>query len=490
MTDYNDENEFENELEELEEELEYEEESDEDDSAEEENNQRAYTEIMAEMASAIAMSMPPVSFAVAVAEVAKASWDLFNAESNSPEASQAKFQLLMGVICVIPGIGGGFRLAFKSLIRKPHFYGPVIFDVVVNILEEANRLFKLDLPLNPEQYLTSMIDAEQLSGYLDEVRGKAVAELNQYTVMRWLGAPAKLDSYLRLISGQMTLIVEDVLAPAVRIAIERCILRRKKAAVTKSQGDLSARIRSNFQGMKMNFLIGGVGEHIADYYCLEELGWGSMKEGYHDIGKASYWEKQPGSLYFGKLNDKFNLNKNKAIGNDTGIDGFWRANPDTNKGKKYAIVETKATTGVASHDPKNIANKLRVLKAKNKGKPIVQMDHFWIGKRLEKELNKLPLNIRNDFTFGEGKSKLSKMYTRHILFVSLLVEPGLSHIEAILNLEKPREELNEEEEAELAAKHATHKGAIVHKYGETAIQQIINEKLKSLKNSENKKKSK
>ncbi|UYZ82733.1 hypothetical protein MTZ49_08900 [Entomomonas sp. E2T0] len=153
----------------------------------------------------------------------------------------------------------------------------------------------MNLPLNPEKYLMQMIDVPALQGYLDEVRVKSVAELNEYTVARWLGAPEKLDSFLRDVSGQLTMIVEDVLVPAVRIAIERCLLKRINSAknsfapqgktgntqphgktsiptVTKSRGNLTARIRSQFQNINMNFVIGGVGEHVADYYCLEQLG--------------------------------------------------------------------------------------------------------------------------------------------------------------------------------------------------------------------------
>ncbi|MCO6524281.1 MAG: hypothetical protein J6562_04575 [Candidatus Schmidhempelia sp.] len=162
---------------------------------------------MGDMAYAVASSIPPLSLAVAASEVAKAGWDLYNAKDNSPEASQAKFQLLMRIICVVPGVGGRFRLAFKSLIRKPQFYGPVMFDVVVAILEEANRLFKMDLPLNPEKYLTQMIDVPVLQGYLDDIRVKSVAELSEYTAARWLGLPEKLDEFLRAVSGQLTTII-------------------------------------------------------------------------------------------------------------------------------------------------------------------------------------------------------------------------------------------------------------------------------------------
>lgn len=477
-------------------EIEFEEEDDdefdEDDADSEESTEdekKAYAEIMGDMVFAIASSIPPASLVVAVSEVAKAAWDMFQAKDNSPEKSQAKFQLLMGIICVIPGIGGGFRLAFKSLIRKPQYYGPVMFDVVVAILEEANRLFKMDLPLNPEKYLTQMIDVPMLQGYLDEVREKCVAELNDYTAARWLGLPEKLDGFLREISKQLATIIEDILAPAVRIAIERCIMRRKNSAktsnttskntnsgtgttnkgnskptVSKSRGNLTARIRSKFNDINMNFVIGGVGEHIADYYCLEKLGWGKDHWDGHDKYRQGTWRTEPSSISLGKLNDAKKLNHNSAIGNDTGIDGLWRADPLTNQGKKYAVIEAKATAGVARPTTKYVASRLGVLSEKYQGKPVIQMDHHWIQKRLKIELAKLPDDIKYDFGKIKKADEYHKICTRHIIVVSLLVDPGLSHIEALLDDTKSDFD------------HASHNGIVIHKYGEPTIENIIKEK--------------
>lgn len=483
----------------------YEEDEDEDEDEEDEEEelnqkeQNAYDEIMGDMVYAVASSIPPLSFVVAVSEVTKAAWDLYGAKDNSPEASQAKFQLLMGIICVIPGIGGGFRLAFKSLIRKPQYYGPVMFDVVVAILEEANRKFNMNLPLNPEKYLTQMIDVPTLQNYLDDIRVKSVAELEKYTFARWAGLPGILDEFLRSLSGQLTTIIEDVLAPAVRIAIERSIMHRKNSAgtsnvttkktnttnkgsskptVTRSRGNLRARIQSEFKNININFVIGGVGEHIADYYCLEHLGWGKGQWDGHDKAKQGKWKKLPSSLHLGKLNDGRKLNHNSAIGNATGIDGFWRADPINNQNKKYAVVEAKATMGVARATTKYVASRLGVLVEKYKGKPVIQMDHYWISRRIKRELTQLEDDIKRDFGRIKNLDQYKRMYTRHIIIASLLVDPGLSHIEALLD--KTKSDLD----------HTNHgcggnndgAGFVVHKYGEPTFESIILEKHRWLEN--------
>ncbi|WP_334326367.1 hypothetical protein [Gilliamella apicola] len=489
-----------------------EDEDEEDEDEEEELNQKeqnAYAEIMGDMVYAVASSIPPLSFVVAVSEVTKAAWDLYGAKDNSPEASQAKFQLLMGIICVIPGIGGGFRLAFKSLIRKPQYYGPVMFDVVVAILEEANRKFNMNLPLNPEKYLTQMIDVPTLQNYLDDIRVKSVAELEKYTFARWAGLPGILDEFLRSLSGQLTTIIEDVLAPAVRIAIERSIMHRKNSAgtsnvttkktnttnkgsskptVTRSRGNLRARIQSEFKNININFVIGGVGEHIADYYCLERLGWGKDQWDGHDKAQQGKWKKLPSASYLGKLNNNKKLKRNSAINNETGIDGFWRADPINNQYKKYAVVEAKATMGVARATTKYVASRLGVLAGKYKGKPVIQMDHYWIGLRIITEIRNLSDDIKRDFAKINKLDQYKRMYTRHIIIASLLVDPGLSHIEALLD--KTKSDLD----------HTNHgcggnndgSGFVIHKYGEPTIERIISEKhqwLENKKDTSNQKKT-
>lgn len=477
------------------------------------DEQKAYAEIMGDMAYAVASSIPPLSMVLAVSEVVKAAWDLLNSKSRA-EISQAKFQLLMGIICVIPGIGGGFRLAFKSLIKKPQFYGPVMFDVVVAILEEANRLFKMNLPLNPEKYLTQMINVPVLQKYLDEIRRKSVAELNEVAFIRWTGAPDKLDSALRDISDQLTIIIEDILAPAVRIAIERCLMRRKNSAktshiiannkksspaknkkssstkdnkgsrptVTKSRGNLTARIKSLYHSINMNFVIGGVGEHIADYYCLETLCWGIGQWDGHDKAKHGTWKLQPNEVNLGKLNNDKKLTKNSPIGNATGIDGLWRAQSAMaiNDFKKYAVVEVKATTSIASSSDAYIARQLGVLSKTYQNKPIIQMDRYWIKERLNAQLPRLPKGVQTEFNFKaiDMHGDFSSLYSRHIIVVSLLVEPGLSHIEALLNTQSK-------------LPHASHSGTLIHVSGEQSIEKIISVKHDQLKNkNKNKKQTK
>ncbi|UYZ82734.1 hypothetical protein MTZ49_08905 [Entomomonas sp. E2T0] len=147
---------------------------------------------------------------------------------------------------------------------------------------------------------------------------------------------------------------------------------------------------------------------------------------------------------------------------------MWRANPSNNQGKKYAIIEAKATAGIARPTTKYLASRLGVLSEKHKGKPVIQMDHHWVKQRVDRLMISLSPDIRADFRPYSQNANYSIICTRHIIAVSLLVEPGLSHIEAMMD--DTKSDLD----------HAVHSGIVIHKYGEPTIENIIKEKRRRL----------
>ncbi|WP_122589027.1 hypothetical protein, partial [Pseudomonas viridiflava] len=99
----------------------------------------------------------------------------------------------------------------------------------------------------------------------------------------------------------------------------------------------------------LNEGLGVSGEHIADYICAVEFGWGKDWDG-HDKGSDGKWlEGLPSGSKLGKLSKggspkaRHVLYKLTDGANGTGIDAVWRASPTTNDGKKFAIVEAKAS---------------------------------------------------------------------------------------------------------------------------------------------------
>lgn len=91
------------------------------------------------------------------------------------------------------------------------------------------------------------------------------------------------------------------------------------------------------------------GEHIADYICAQEFGWGRDWDG-HDKGSDGVWlEGKPSAQKMGKLSrggspkSQHILYRLTDPANDTGIDSVWRANPSNNNGHRFAVVEAKAS---------------------------------------------------------------------------------------------------------------------------------------------------
>ena len=81
-----------------------------------------------------------------------------------------------------------------------------------------------------------------------------------------------------------------------------------------------------------------------------------------------------------------------------------------------------------------------------------------------RELTQLEDEIKRDFGRIKNLDEYKRMYTRHIIIVSLLVNSGLKHIEALLN------------GANSGANHPNLFGILIHKYGEPTIERIISEK--------------
>lgn len=100
------------------------------------------------------------------------------------------------------------------------------------------------------------------------------------------------------------------------------------------------RTRAAFSDLA-NAAVGVLGEHIADYHCADNLGWGRAWSA-HDRGNAGTWSTPPNAQNQGKLSNRTKLFKLSITPHGTGIDAVWRAGGQ-NDGKRYAIVEAKAT---------------------------------------------------------------------------------------------------------------------------------------------------
>ncbi|WKW33809.1 hypothetical protein KIH13_08690 [Pseudomonas viridiflava] len=117
---------------------------------------------------------------------------------------------------------------------------------------------------------------------------------------------------------------------------------KENASGTHSNQVEASRVGLHAPSSILNEGLGVSGEHIADYICAVEFGWGKDWDG-------KWLEGLPSGSKMGKLSAggspkaKHVLYKLTDGANGTGIDAVWRADPANNGGKKFAIVEAKAS---------------------------------------------------------------------------------------------------------------------------------------------------
>ncbi|WP_241089971.1 hypothetical protein, partial [Pseudomonas viridiflava] len=286
---------------------------------------------------------------------------------------------------------------------------------------------------------------------------------------------------------------------------------KEGASNTHSNQVEASRIGLQSPSSILNEGLGVSGEHIADYICAFELGWGKDWDG-HDKGADGKWlEGVPSASKMGKLSAggspkaKHVLYKLTDGANGTGIDAVWRANPANNGGEKFAIVEAKASRdedapkfmrklnntrkpGVASKlgtsglgDPSELiepiendlnfakrnkqryVNTGRATKAtsskkntSSKSKQIlVQMSTEWIDRNLDKAV-KGPALV----------AQIESSYSRH-LFYSPLYHPSSS----------PKEHAEARLQSFEDNTHNTHKA---FHYNESEVKKFVNKRKNSL----------
>nr|WP_254797628.1 hypothetical protein [Pseudomonas aromaticivorans] len=271
--------------------------------------------------------------------------------------------MLLAIIGWIPGPGDGVKKSLRIVNRDPQRYAPVLFDLLRFVLQECG------IKTSPEALLAQIFNSAALRAELDEV----IAGVKNSSAFEAL--PALLQSaVLTVLAGArdnmpaMLGIVEKRLnkwknlqrnSAATSFGSSKPAEGRKPASHDTQTADGASRTRSNSAdhatlgqqslARLTNEGLGVSGEHIADYICAYELGWGKDWDG-HDRGADGQWlQGKPSATKMGKLSKGGNpktphvLYKLTDGANGTGIDAVWRADPSTNNGKLFAIIEAKAS---------------------------------------------------------------------------------------------------------------------------------------------------
>jgi hypothetical protein len=332
-----------------------------------EDKQAAYQEALTELAKGIALgAVPFLGQAIDAYDTVESSIVLYSAESAEGKEN-AQFDLLMAIIGWVPGPGDGLKKSLRIVNRDPQRYAPVLFDMLRFVLQECG------IKTSPEELLAEIFNAGALRAEVDEIitgvkDSSAFNSLPAWLQTAVLTVLATSRDNMPLLLG----IVEKRLKKWKRMQRNSAASSsgsshqaegRKPASqdaqVAKeghdgASGTHSNKIDNSSLGQQAlasitNEGLGVSGEHIADYICAFELGWGKDWDG-HDKGAEGQWlEGVPNANKLGKLSKGGSpkaahvLYKLTDGANGTGIDAVWHADPATNGGKKFAIVEAKAS---------------------------------------------------------------------------------------------------------------------------------------------------
>ncbi|WP_122744974.1 hypothetical protein [Pseudomonas viridiflava] len=332
-----------------------------------EDRSDAYQEAAVELAKGIALgAVPFLGQAIDAYDTIESSIVLYNSESTSGK-EDAQFDLLMAIIGWIPGPGDGLKKSMRIVNKDPERYAPVLFDLLRFVLQECG------IKTSPEELLKQVFDAGKLRGELDDIITGVKGSSTFQGLPNW--AKTSVVTVLAASRDNMPAIVGVV---EKRLVKWKGMQRNSSAASSGSShpkrvekpaskdttvaakgkenasGTHSNQVEASRVGLQapssiLNEGLGVSGEHIADYICAVEFGWGKDWDG-HDKGSDGKWlEGLPSGSKMGKLSaggspkGKHVLYKLTDGANGTGIDAVWRADPANNGGKKFAIVEAKAS---------------------------------------------------------------------------------------------------------------------------------------------------
>ncbi len=325
----------------------------------------AYKEASIELGKGIALGLVPfVGQAIDAYDTVESAIALYQAGDDSAK-EDAQFDMLLAIVGWVPGPGDGVKKALRIVNKDPQRFAPVLFDLLRFVLTECG------IKTSPEALLEGIFNA----GYLREQINQIKQGVQDSSVFQSLPQMMQTVVMSSLTTAQASM-------PAMVGIVEKRLLKWKKLqpnssakestqgrarqsppqakdgrvaaqgearpAKGPSHGVINAQVAEQALIDLSNEMAGISGEHIADYICAQKFGWGKDWEG-HDQGSAGRWtEGKPSATKLGKLSKGGSpksahvLYKLSDGANGVGIDAVWRAEGQ-NQGKKYAIVEAKAT---------------------------------------------------------------------------------------------------------------------------------------------------
>ena len=386
--------------------------------------------------------------------------------SDDPNQFDAWFLLITALIGVVPGGGDALKRGLRCVKQGG------------NSADELFALLRKFGHGNPEELIKRAVNLNALTPALKKLTeslrsNRIIDALDAGTKRKVLRTAGQLEARMGGMFKQFDDLVKEILKKQPNTSARPTTQAKgksKQADKPKNEGDTTSKAKENRTDGKTNrnnmadlaettfnrmsgAFKGVLGEHLADYWCLEK-GWGKGQWQGHDQGTFGKWSAHPlKSNVPGKLNDQGNLTRLWPIPmvRGRGIDGIWRTNKSN--GKPYAIIEAKAyanpltplsqmlddvfdkdeygawksaakdakgKSGGSSKRSKRTAGAPKNSSAQQTtpdkpGKNTMQMSHVWVKQRIERgefsrlvKLEILRLGVKD-----------SKNYTRHVVLFGI-----------------------------------------------------------------------
>lgn len=311
---------------------------------------KALESFLEDVGSAVAIGLVPfLGQAIDIYDTAMAAYDLYEAKDLSLEhKEEAYFGMALAAIGWIPGPGDGIKKTLKTINKKPQEYAPLLLDAV------RFGLYKAGYKVDPHQFLMEAID----HGAIHKMIVGAKSDILHSSIYRRMplllqegvvigmelaeqSIPLVVGVIERKVMGWLHLVPKNTADTklhqskdkALKIPTHHLGVNKEKVAtngkpnwVKVVNGAVNA---SEFAMANLNQKQESIGEHVADYFCLEHFGHAAA--GLHDVGKRTP----------AKLTDeggKLTRLQVEVTVRGVGIDAIWK--PGTSKA--YGVTEYKA----------------------------------------------------------------------------------------------------------------------------------------------------
>ncbi|RZH35305.1 hypothetical protein [Acinetobacter pittii] len=387
---------------------------------------------------AIAIGFSPAGVALDVADLARASYNLYQEKSDDNY-----FEVILCVIGFIPGPGDGLKAGLRIVNRKPE----ILFELIRFIMTHC-KIYG-----NPEQWLSEIISDTKIRELIRSGKREALNASNKNIGNRW--AKYWINQSIEItfnfleacISSLVQLLARKVLHWKTKIpkssADKRHVGGGKGHQNNSAHGttyDGKTGQNGNGHGNKgktlskvdiskvlSNLEVGGVGEHMADYWVANKLAIPAV----HDSGQ--------------QLTPKLQRPMTKLhIGiHDQGIDAIWKSdkkNIGIMNTKSYAIIEAKASLSMGKGTgPGSLLNDLdkqqdtrerhieraSAKKEKRAEKKLIPKKKFLINQQMSDEWVKKRLretSLRNVEIAG---------FSRHLLYFNYAHPETVEHLNVL-----------------------------------------------------------